>query len=167
MEPVKRISWTYQAVFTFYVLFVIVGVLNVLTGVFLESASDVRDRDLTVQAEIEKLDNFVEDMVSLYAEFHPNHNNEISYEMFQSYLQQEKVEAYLSSHKLETTHARLLFRMLDGDSTGTISVHEFVIGMLRLKGGAKTSDSRVILHEINGLRSCIKEMQAQLSLGDI
>merc|ERR1711988_321314 len=49
MEPLGEIHWGYRVVFTFYVFFVVVGVLNVLTGVFLESAQDVHDRDLTVQ----------------------------------------------------------------------------------------------------------------------
>jgi len=162
MEPVKRISWTYQVIFTFYVLFVIVGVLNVLTGVFLESAAEFSDRDLIVQAEIERLDGFVEEMLELYSEFKPNHDGQITWDDFHEYLLQEHVEAYLSSHMLETTHARMLFRMLDHDNSGKISIYEFVIGMLRLKGGAKTYDNRVLLHYIMTLRTSVKEMQQQI-----
>jgi hypothetical protein len=165
MQPVKKISPLYQIVFTFYVLFVVVGVLNVLTGVFLESANDFRDRDLTVQDEIQRLDNFVEEMLGLFYEFHPDAAGDIGWEDFHAFLQQEHVEAYLSSHMLETTHARLLFKMLDHDGSGTINLYEFVIGMLRLKGGAKTYDSRVILHEITCLRNHMKDIQKQLLQG--
>ena len=38
---------------------VVFGVLNVLVGVFLESANEFRDRDLTVQAEVDRLDSFL------------------------------------------------------------------------------------------------------------
>jgi len=163
MEPVKRISWGYQVVFTFYVLFVVVGVLNILTAVFMESAADIQDRDLTVQREIENLDKFLEDMLNLYSEFQPDHDGTISWEDFQKYLSNEHVEAYLSSHMLETTHARLLFRMLDHDNDGAVSIYEFVIGMLRLKGGAKTYDNRVLLQEIVRLKSSVKDISKQLS----
>ena len=37
---------------------VVFGVLNVLVGVFLESANEFRDRDLTVQAEVDRLTVF-------------------------------------------------------------------------------------------------------------
>merc|ERR1719498_1184564 len=63
MEPVRNISVIYQAAFTLYVLFVVIGVLNVLTGVFLESATQFSDRDLTVQKEIDNLDSFVQEML--------------------------------------------------------------------------------------------------------
>lgn len=163
MHPVKRISVTYQLVFTFYVLFVTMGVVNVLTGVFMESAADFKDRDDTVQSEIRRLDNFVEEMLTLYDEFHPEHGGEITWERFQDYLQQEQVEAYLSSHMLETTHAKLLFHLLDHDNDHVITVYEFVIGMLRLKGPAKTYDNRVLLDQVTSLRSSMKEIQTSLS----
>jgi len=162
MSPVQNISWPYQVTFTFYVLFVVVGVLNVLTGIFLESAAEFHDRDLTVQAEIDRLDSFVQEMLDLFSEFHPDHDGMVSWEIFQDYLRQEHVEAYLSSHMLEPTHARLLFRMLDHDGSDAINIYEFVIGMLRLRGAAKTYDSRVLLHEIHHLRMSVHQIQNRL-----
>jgi len=135
----------------------------VLTGVFLESAQDVHDRDLTVQAEIERLDSFVQEMLDLFTEFVPDHQGTISWEQFEDYIRQEQVEAYMSSHMLETTHARLLFRMLDVDMSGAISVDEFVIGMLRLKGGAKTYDMRLLLHEVSAMKTSINALQKKLT----
>lgn len=163
MSPLVSVSWTYQAVFVFYVSFTVIGVLNVLVGVFMESASDYRDRDLTVQAEIERLDSFVAEMLDLFDEFHPEHEGFITWEEFNTYLHVEHVEAYLSSHMLETTHARMLFKMLDHDNNGHISIHEFVIGMLRLRGGAKTYDNRVLMHELNVIRRDATEIKAELS----
>jgi len=163
MEPVRTIGISYQIIFTFYVFFIVVGVLNVLTGVFLESAQDVHDRDLTVQAEIARLDLFVQEMLDLFTEFVPDHDGRITWEQFQGYIHQEHVEAYMSSHMLETTHARLLFRMLDMDGNGVIGVDEFVIGMLRLKGGAKTYDARLLLHEVSALRTSVNVVQQTVS----
>ena len=41
--PLTYISEAYRYIFTFYILFVVVGVLNVLTAVFLENATGVRE----------------------------------------------------------------------------------------------------------------------------
>merc|ERR1719277_594929 len=38
MRPLARIHWIYEAVFVLYILFVVMGVLNVLTGIFVERA---------------------------------------------------------------------------------------------------------------------------------
>jgi len=167
MGPVENISWAYQAVFTFYVIFVVVGVLNVLTGVFLESAADIHDRDLIVQGEIDSLDGFVEEMLGLFNEFMGDedgcHDGQLTWEAFQSYIRHEHVEAYLSSHMLDTSHAYLLYKMLDYDNTGTVSLNEFVLGMLRLKGAAKTYDARVLLHQIDKLRCSMTTVEQQIS----
>jgi hypothetical protein len=163
MAPVTRVSWVYQVVFVFYVLFVVIGVLNVLTGVFLESAGDFRDRDLTVQAEVDNLDGFVMEMLDLFAEFHPDHDSEVTWETFENMLHLEPVEAYLSSHMVETEHAKMLFWMLDHNHSGTISIHEFVIGLLRLKGGAKTYDSRVMLQELISLKKALAGLAEDLA----
>jgi len=168
MHPVREISWTYQVVFTFYVVFVVIGVVNVLTGVFLESAREVKDRDLIVQCEMEHLDSFVEEMFIFFKEFRLDSAGNISWEAFEDFIHQERVEAYLSSHLLETTHARLLFKMLDSDNNGSISIYEFVIGMLRLKGAAKAYDSRVLLHQISTLRKSVhsvEDLLVRLSAG--
>jgi hypothetical protein len=163
MTPVKRISWTYQMVFSFYVVFVVIGVVNVLTGVFLESAAEYRDRDLTVAAQMEHLDSFVGEMLELFYEFNPDQDgNCIGWDDFEKYLHQERVEAYLASHMLEATHAKLLFRMLDGDKSGKIDISEFVIGMYKLKGAAKAYDCRILLRHMCALTTLVKEMHQQL-----
>merc|ERR1712213_304850 len=48
VQPLAKISTVYQVLFAFYVLFVIIGVLNVLTSVFVQRASELvkLDRDL-------------------------------------------------------------------------------------------------------------------------
>merc|ERR1719491_1893302 len=102
-------------------------------------------------------------MLDLYSEFHPHHDGFITWDEFQEYIHQEHVEAFLSSHLLETTHARLLFKMLDDDQNGVISLYEFVIGMLRLKGASKTYDARLLLREVSALRNSMDAMLQEFS----
>jgi hypothetical protein len=152
VNPLVKVSEFYRIAFAFYIVFVVVGVLNVLTGVFLDSAKDFKDRDLIVQQEINRMDNFVSEMLELFHEFDPHHTGKISYEDFSSYICEERVQPYLTSHTLDTTHADMLYHLLDPEKLGSIDIHDFIHGLLRLKGTAKELDSRVMLHELRKLR---------------
>ena len=68
MRPLFHISPWYGLLFSFFICFVIFGVLNVLTGVFVEHALQIRDRDLVIQAEMEKTDHFLTDMHLIFQE---------------------------------------------------------------------------------------------------
>merc|ERR1719440_311146 len=51
VRPLAQASEIYRLAFAFYIVFVVVGVLNILTGIFLDSAKDFKDRDLIVAQE--------------------------------------------------------------------------------------------------------------------
>ena len=55
----------------------------------------------------------------------------------------------------------MLFRLLD-TGHGDIDVHDFILGLLRLKGFAKEVDARVLLHEVKVLKHGMEEALRQL-----
>merc|ERR1712032_985818 len=69
VRPLREIHWAYELIFIFYILFVIFGVVNVLTGVFLESAAEFVDRDLMVHSQLVQTEGFVAEMIKLFEEF--------------------------------------------------------------------------------------------------
>lgn len=161
MEPLADITEVYRLTFAFYIVFVVVGVLNVLTGVFLDSAKDVKDRDLTVQQEMARMDGFVAEMLELFHDFDPGQTGLISKENFRTYIGDERVQAYLLSHELDTTHANMLYHLLDEKDAGDIDIHDFVLGMLRLKGSAKEVDTRVLLHELRNVKHSVQSLTSK------
>lgn len=169
MAPLIEISPVYTGVFTFYVMFVVVGVLNVVTSIFLQNAQGFNDRDITIHNELQKFESFVVQMLELFAEMNPgrdvlelfaelddDHEGTVTWEVFLDFLDREEVEAFLAAHMLETSHARSLFKMLDRDRTGVITVSEFVIGMWRLKGPGKSYDNRWMLHQLYKIKHNLK-----------
>lgn len=148
-RPLAKLGWGYTGVYVFYVLFVTIGVMNILTGVFIGNASCIADRDISIHKENSKLDTFVHEMIHLFNEFELDTHGSISWQAFKTYISDHKVQAYLASHDLETTHGILLFDLLDRDHSGYIDVHEFVIGMVRLKGNAKALDARIIERDVS------------------
>merc|ERR1712228_899852 len=78
VRPMKSIHWFYQLAFSFFILFVVIGVVNVLTGVFLENALELADRDLIVQSQIGRWEQFAQEMVNVFEELGPNRNGHVS-----------------------------------------------------------------------------------------
>jgi len=161
MNPLVQMSEGYKLAFSFYIVFVVVGVLNILTAVFLDNASSFKDLDLIVSTEIRRMDDFVSEMLELFKQFDPQHTGKVSLENFSTYIGDEGVQAYLASHLLDVTHADMLFRLLD-TGHGDIDVHDFILGLLRLKGFAKEVDARVLLHEVKVLKHGMEEALRQL-----
>lgn len=154
-EPLKPAGVLYTSCFVLYILFVTVGVMNVLTGVFLASADEFQDRSLIVQNEQIKVEGFVQQMLEVFADLNLSGGKAIDWPTFQEAMRNEGMQAYLAAHQLEPTHARLIFDLLDEKNLGQIGVLDFVMGMLRLKGEAKAIDARIIQREVGMLPKLI------------
>jgi len=149
VEPLTEISTVYQLLFAFYVLFVLIGVLNVLTSVFVERASELSrlDRDLVIQSEMVAHEAFLNEMKGIFEEVDTNNTGQITWQAFHDYLQNEHVQAYFATQQLDTSDARELFNLLDVDQNECVKVEEFVMGCMRLRGQAKSSDVATLLRE--------------------
>merc|ERR1712228_1144168 len=99
MRPLSQIHWFYEAVFVLYILFVVIGVLNVLTGIFVERAQELSglDRDLVIQGEIKRNDAFLTEMKGIFEEADVDQSGSISWEEFKEYLKNAEVKAYLAT----------------------------------------------------------------------
>merc|ERR1712032_1281108 len=158
VSPMEKIHWMYQIVFSFYILFVIFGVVNVLTGVFLENAQEFVDRDLMVQSQLVHMEGFVNEMMELFEEFDPEHTGRVETDELYRYLQQEKVQAYLAAHSLDCTDAQSLIKLIDLNETEGVDLREFILGMLRLRGDAKSVDLQLLDFKVDRLRQSVNEV---------
>lgn len=156
-SPLEQAGDLYSIIFVSYVLFVILGVVNVLTGVFLNSAKEFIDIDTVVQTEELKVEMFCKSMMSLFNAMDPQGNGVVCWEKFNQAFQAKEMQAYLGSMGLEPTHIRLVFDLLDRDHTGNVDLEEFTMGLLKLKGEAKAIDARIIQRELGMLPLLIKQ----------
>lgn len=148
-HPILIVNDLYRYVFAFYVGFVVIGVLNVLTVVFLENATEFSDKDLVAQAQIMKDKTFVAEMREIFKDFDTRGNGTINYEEFRACLEREDLVCYLRGHDIGVGDAHTLFRLLvDDDDAEYIDAESFIHGCLQLKGPAKAIDVAVVLREI-------------------
>eukprot|EP00928_Gymnodinium_smaydae_P033970 TRINITY_DN24187_c0_g1_i2.p1 TRINITY_DN24187_c0_g1~~TRINITY_DN24187_c0_g1_i2.p1 ORF type:complete len:497 (-),score=90.34 TRINITY_DN24187_c0_g1_i2:97-1587(-) len=140
--PMLELHLFYGCIFALYIAITLYGILNIITGFFVESALEITrsDRDLLVQSAIKHEDLYIQSLRKLFDEFDKDGSGTISFPEFQDYLKMRHVQAYFKSLGLDATDAIMLFLILDADGTGEISLNEFVQGCYRIKGEAKNVD---------------------------
>merc|ERR1712032_326938 len=139
----------FAIVWAVYVLFMIFGVLNVLTGVFVDSAMRAaeQDREQAIAVSIEEQNSYVQKIKQIFYEADRDHSGTVSYEELKSLLQNQVVQVYLRTLGVEASEACGLFVLLDADSSGSVCIEEFVSGCIRLKGEAKAVDVAYLMYE--------------------
>mmetsp|Transcript_1038 Transcript_1038/g.1646 ORF Transcript_1038/g.1646 Transcript_1038/m.1646 type:complete len:567 (+) Transcript_1038:27-1727(+) len=158
-EPLVELGGLYTGAFMIYVLVVTIGFLHILIGIFAGNTATVRDRDLAVHKEDSKLDQFVQDMVDLFKEFEVDSSGKIDVKTFMDYVTSARVQSYLASHELDSTHANLLFQLLDQDKSGSIDIREWIVGLMKLKGPATALDARIIERDLAVVKGQIESMK--------
>lgn len=132
MDELNHITWTVPLLFSMYVAFAALVMLNLVTGVFVEGAQRIvsEDRDAELVKHAKKVFSIVDD----------SDDNEISWSEFVSHLEDPSMAEYFKLLGISRSDAKDLFMLLDLDKSGNISLKEFVNGCLQLRGAAKSLD---------------------------
>merc|ERR1712192_143744 len=77
---------------------------------------------------------------------------------FETVVADQKMVAYWNALGLDITDAKSLFVLLDRDHTGTIDIEEFLVGMLRLKGGARSLDMAKLQMEVEWMVEAMERL---------
>lgn len=157
--PLKEVdsSGMTLAMFICYTLFVVFGMLNVLTGVFVDRASELSkmDREIIVESEKFKVQNLVHSFKEAFAEADADGSGNLSSEEFHTYARRPEVRAFFASMGLEVDDAKNLFALIDAEQKGSVNIMDFISGCLRVKGIAKSIDVMSIQSSINGLKRMV------------
>lgn len=147
VAPLLAVSPWYRVVFSGYIFFTTFGVLNVVTGAFVDSFAVVsaRDREVVIEDEMKREKRYLKDIQAIFDGADADGSGTLSIEEFETHLKDERVKSFFSSLELDVKQARTLFKLLDADGSNEVGIEEFVHGCLRLKGGAKSVDVHMLL----------------------
>jgi Ca2+-binding EF-hand superfamily protein len=142
-------GWFLEAVVIGYILFTFFVVLNILTGVFVDGAIQHANSDRMVMMEKQRAEDEIKEkhLMDLLRHMDENEDNTITFEEFNRSLGDPAVRQYIAALKVDVADAKEFFTMLDVDHSGSVDIVEFVTGMMKLKGQAKSSDMQLVLHE--------------------
>jgi hypothetical protein len=141
-EPLAPVGHAYQAVFLTYILFVNMGVLNIVTGIFVDTVQQMYKpaREEIIEKEAQKRKIFMDEIVELFMEADLDNSGSLTWEEFEEHLADERIRIYFESLQLDASQAKEIFMLMDGDDSGEVGIVEFVEGFLSLKGNAKSVD---------------------------
>lgn len=163
-EALEGLGFGYRWFFLAFITFTLFAIVNVVTAVFVESAmqSNLKDRDIIAQEELAIKAKYLESMKELFEDMDHDGEGSISMTEFESKLQDERVIAFFSALKLDVSDARVLFRLIDTDKSGDITIDEFLQGCYKLQGESRSLDMKIMQLEVTQLREMMSDQHEML-----
>lgn len=149
IRPLRAVSEFWGALFVFYISFTLFAVLNVVTGVFCQSAIESAQNDHTavVHSILKNKKAHVDKIKALFSQLGDEKTGAISFAMFEEKIHSPAVQAYFEVLGLDVWDAWSFFKLLDLDNGGEVEVEEFLMGCLRLRGPARAIDVGKVIHD--------------------
>mmetsp|Transcript_140332 Transcript_140332/g.448506 ORF Transcript_140332/g.448506 Transcript_140332/m.448506 type:complete len:262 (+) Transcript_140332:1100-1885(+) len=147
MKPLVPVWPVYEQAFIFYVFLMNFGVLNVVVGAFVATATEIasKDREAFVKAEIQQLELATHRIKTFFHEADKDNSGTLSWTEFRHHLKHPHVRAYFQGMGLDVSQAHLLFELLDADENDAVTIKEFLDGCLHLKGEARSLDMNMMM----------------------
>jgi len=149
MAPLLVISPLWVFLFLFYICFTYFAVLNVVTGVFCQTAIESAQNDHTavVHSILKNKQAHIQKIRALFNSIGDDETGIITFAMFEEKINSPAVKAYFEVLGLDVWDAWSFFKLLDLDDGGDVEIEEFLMGCLRLRGTARAIDVGKLIHD--------------------
>jgi len=137
----------YFILFNFYIAFCVMGLFNVVTGVFVDSAVCTRTEDEIVQGYLDEMKSMTESIKGFLKKADKDSSGTLTYAEFQAHMSNPVVKAYFSGLDIDPDETKIIFTLLDSDCNGDIDIEEFVHGTMKLKGYATKLDVMALMYD--------------------
>jgi len=161
-DPLKLLGYHMYFFFCLNIGFLILAVLNVLTGTFCANAvgAAIRDRDNVAYLAAKTGEAFKDDVRALFKVIDDDQSGSVSWEEFQHHMGMEEMNAYLKALEIDVKDAEFFFLLLAQHSpNGEVGIDMFLDGCQRLKGDAKMIDVQTISCQIRVLHKSQEQVQ--------
>lgn len=161
-EPLIAMHWIFGLSFALYVAFAVLCVLNIVTGVFVESANKLtaQDQDMVLMEELETRRQWFEEVKVLFEAADVDGSGCLNEEEFGNQLKDLRMQSWfrkLGIH-VETYSAHGLFQLLDFDGDGALELDEFAIALQQVHGPARSIDVAKVTHDTRILRKDVADL---------
>lgn len=148
------------SLFLIYVTLMVLGVLNIITGIFVQGADELikSDRDLASSAQIQKTSAQMHTLTKLFKELDTNRTKMITLDEFKEYGKDEDVRALFGAIGLDLKRPEEIFRLIDADEDGALDIAEFVLGCISLQGDASAASVETLKYD---MRDFMKQWRRQ------
>eukprot|EP00931_Biecheleriopsis_adriatica_P002364 TRINITY_DN10314_c0_g1_i1.p1 TRINITY_DN10314_c0_g1~~TRINITY_DN10314_c0_g1_i1.p1 ORF type:complete len:616 (+),score=102.39 TRINITY_DN10314_c0_g1_i1:30-1850(+) len=158
-EALTDIHFWWGFVFVAYISFCLFAVLNVMTGVFCQTAieSAERDHELILQNVASEKAKYFRAIRRLFDQLDMDSSGGITMAEFETSFSEANVRAIFDALEINVNDAYALFSQLDTDGNADVDINEFLEGCMQLKGPARSIDVVTMKRDLNRLRQQIEE----------
>eukprot|EP00928_Gymnodinium_smaydae_P080053 TRINITY_DN63856_c0_g1_i1.p1 TRINITY_DN63856_c0_g1~~TRINITY_DN63856_c0_g1_i1.p1 ORF type:complete len:570 (+),score=68.53 TRINITY_DN63856_c0_g1_i1:64-1773(+) len=137
-KPLQHTSMLLGMVFFVYIIITYFAVLNVVTGLFVNSAIEnaSRDPELVMNNLLMNKQKYIENIKQGFRRLDADGSGNITLLELEEMLKDEQIQSYFAAIGLNCDDAWTLFKLIDVSHNNAIDIDEFVTGCLKLKGHA-------------------------------
>mmetsp|Transcript_8158 Transcript_8158/g.19463 ORF Transcript_8158/g.19463 Transcript_8158/m.19463 type:complete len:637 (-) Transcript_8158:3-1913(-) len=159
-DALAEVDGIWRLVFEAYIAFCLFAVLNVMTGVFCQSAieSAERDHELILQNVAQEKQKYFRAVRRLFSQLDRNEDGGITVKEFKAAMRDPSLLAVFDALEINAGDAWALFTQLDRDGDCEVSVEEFLEGCMLLKGPARSIDVVSIKRDLFSLQEKLERV---------
>lgn len=146
--------------FVCYIIFVTLIVMNVMTGIFCESAIEAAqgDREQLVSNQLKEREKYVAELTAIFNQWDTSGDGDISLREFEDHLSDRNIQAMFETLGIGTEDAWDFFKLLDKDGQGLVDLDNFVEGCIRLRGAAKAFHIRAMEYQFRWMMNQVTQI---------
>lgn len=132
----------YALLFILYEALMVLALLNIVTGIFVNDSIEVahNDQDYRALREKERKAQFVRGATRIFTEMDTQKTNKVTRREFEAQLQRNVVRELFHSIGMDVQEAITIFEALDVDGNRELEIDEFVVGCAAIHGQARALD---------------------------
>lgn len=149
--------------FALYLSGVSFAVIRVITAIFLKETLEAakNDKAIVFEEKMRQKKKYIGKLREVFTKVDADGSGQLSLVEFQEVIQDDEVRQVLADLELDVHEVQGLFALLDtGD--GTISFDEFISGVMRLRGSAKSVDLMTLLFENKKILDRLSELHSEV-----
>jgi len=169
LNPLQQASPVAAAFLMFYVIITVFAVVNVVNGVFVNTAVEtaMHDKDVASMKQLQLQESIVQTLKQVFEEIDANGTCLVSLEDIEVAMETRKLGGFLESMGISTQDMITLFMILDADKSGLLDLDEFVTGCMQLHGPAKSLQVAKMSHENKVTRQQLWQLRTAVVQMDI
>jgi hypothetical protein len=164
--PLWNIGAFYGLAFVLFVLVSVLGILNVVTSMFVERASNMKktDRDFAIADQLHTMRSDLKETLALFQELDKEQKGHVTKKQLDEFLRDDRVIAHFHTLGIDVTDRRRIESILVVGNNECVSLKEFVVGCVGLRGKSNKADIVMALDELHALLGKVNHLQSQINM---
>lgn len=164
IEPLRPISAFAVFLVVLYVVISIFAVMNVVTGVFCQTAieSASNDKDVATMKQVNAKSQKVAHLKAIFQEMDREKTNFVSFQDVKAAVHSPELKDFLESMGILSDDIWTWFMLLDTEETGLVDIDAFVSGCMQLYGTARSMQMAKMSYENKLLRDAVSDMREEI-----